>query len=247
MKKALASVASWGAAMLLTSAAMAEGGGIPMQNNFVIGAERMMGFYSYKGTMDADGTDFTTTGTQFSLLFGANQVGTAAAEVGEIGLPTNPSATPRLAGDYMINDLVSIGGSLGYYTSSGEAEAKGNGFSDSVDTPELSALAVAPRVGFMIPIGYMAAFWPRGGVTYVKASSKSDANGQDFEQNTTIQQLTLEGMFFIGPVEHFGFVVGPVIDIGVGGEVEYKAGNQSYTYDGTWTSFGGVAGIAGYL
>lgn len=244
MNKVVAGIVTLGAALLASSAAFAQEGSLPAEGNFVFGAERMFGFHSYKGTIDVtvQGTKATATqsGTQLSLLWGANSIG------GD-GLGANPDAIPRVAFDYMISDLISLGGSLGYYSTSGEQKTEAAGQSASEDTPDMNGFAFAPRIGFMIPLTETVGLWPRAGFTYYKYNVSYQTGNGDAEQNATLEQVNLEGMFFLSPVDHFGFLVGPVIDIGVGGSIEQKAGGASESYDAKWTNFGLAAGLGGYL
>jgi len=237
MKNMLAGVASLGAAMLLSSAAMAEGGGVPAERSFVLSADRMFGVYGYKGTSEFSErgvkVEAEQTGTQVSLLWGAATTGDGGA---------NPDAIPRVSADYFLSDLISLGGSLGYYSSSGDLKAKANGTSITDESlPDVSGYAIAPRVGFMFPLSDSIGFWGRAGLTYYHQTVDPDGPG---ESNDSIEQLNLEPMFFFGLVDHFGIVAGGVLDLGLGGTHEET--NQP-DVDIKWTNYGITAGLAGYL
>ncbi len=246
MNKVVAGIVAFGAATLVSSVASAQAANVPAEGNFVFGAERMFGFYSYHGSMDGTDNNVPYTakqsGTQLSLLWGENGVG------GD-GLGANPDAIPRIGFDYMLTDLISLGGSLGYYTSGGQNKIEPSvGAAVSADTPSINGFAVAPRVGFMVPITNGVAFWPRVGFSYYHfGTTTKDPPNPDHENNISLEQINGEFMFWLSPIEHFGFLVGPIVDLGVGGSIESKAGGLSVSNNASWTNYGVAAGLGGYF
>jgi hypothetical protein len=113
-----------------------------------------------------------------------------------IGIGWYGALTPfhytRAALDGFIMDQLSLGGSLGFFSQSGDPDADGFLF--------------APRVGYAIPISRVFTFWPRGGLTY-----------WDFA-NTSVFALSGEAMFVASPSPNWGILFGPTIDIGFMGE-----------------------------
>ena len=67
----------------------------------------------------------------------------------------------RAAVDGFIIDRLSLGGSIGFYSQSGDAD--GSGF------------LIYPRVGYVIPISNVFSFWPRGGFSYMHFENTSPA------------------------------------------------------------------------
>jgi hypothetical protein len=108
---------------------------------------------------------------------------------------SNPYATARLGIDGFVTDHLSFGGSLAFWNLS----PRGNGRS-------VTGGLVSPRIGYAINIGESFGFWPRGGVTYVNYDGDEEL------------ALTLEGLFFASPVNHFAFTFGPAFDLGVVGD-----------------------------
>jgi opacity protein-like surface antigen len=252
MRRALFAVSCMAAVM--TSAAMAEaqdsGGAFPRQGAFVLGGERLTGLYFYSiktertiggGPLAGGKTDVDYSGTEVNLLWG----GTAGAYSGA-GI-ANPAAIPRLGFDYFVTDLISVGGSLGYSTASGEQKVNGA----SEDLPSYSAFLFNPRVGFGIPISDIVVFWPRVGITYWRFHTESEDVNTKQEGTLSGLALTAEGMFVISPVPHFGFGVGPLIDLGLSGTAKGEATDKrsglkvSGEDDYKVTNFGAIAGLVG--
>jgi hypothetical protein len=101
--------------------------------------------------------------------------------------PVTPLHWARLAIDGFVIDRLSLGGSLGFFTQTGDAEGDGILFS--------------PRVGYAIPLSDVFTFWPRGGVTYVGLHEGS------------LFGLTAEAMFVASPKPNWGILFGPTLDI----------------------------------
>ena len=205
-------------------------------------AERLFGLSSWTATIEPDGgREYEVTGTGVNLLWGS-------ANTGADEFDTNPYAVPRLAVDVFPIYGLSVGLSLGYSSSSGEAEAPGTG--RQTDLASISAFAIAPRVGFAHMFGDYFGVWPRAGFTYIKVtvhpSGPAESAGER-DDETSFHSISLEGMFVISPVPHFAVVLGPLIDIGVGGEREDEEESALYRDDITVTNFGIVAGLVGYL
>jgi hypothetical protein len=76
-----------------------------------------------------------------------------------------------------------------------------------------------PRVGYVFPFNAEWGIWPRGGFTYASRSGDNDYHSFAF---------TLEAHFYFMPSPAFGFMAGPVLDLGVTGEG--RAGANDYDY-----------------
>jgi hypothetical protein len=143
----------------------------------------------------------------------------------------DPFNTPRFGIDYFVIDSLSIGGGLGY--------AK---FTDDDGNADYTQFLLAPRVGYWIPIGGVVGFWPRGGFTYHSRDPDGDNN------NESGLALTLEGMFGIGPVEHFAFLVGPTLDLDfIGSHQCNGAAGREDDCKWRYSSFGIQVGLMGWL
>jgi hypothetical protein len=144
----------------------------------------------------------------------------------------SPYSIPRLAFDYFVVDSLSIGGSIAY--ASFDADQPGDD-----DDDDSSAFIFAPRVGYVWMFSDVIGFWLRGGLTYHSYDDEGIAG--DFEESALA--FTLDPVFVITPVTHFGFVVGPVLDITITGERDLGGAEWDLSY----TSFGIAMGPMGWF
>ena len=89
-------------------------------------------------------------------------------------------------GDVFVIDRLSIGGSLAFFTQTGD-----NG---------LDGVLFSPRVGYTFELSKLVTFWPRGGLTYMKI------------EDSSLFGLTLEPMFVLWPRPNWGVLLGPTLD-----------------------------------
>jgi hypothetical protein len=108
----------------------------------------------------------------------------------------SPLHWTRAAVDGFVIDRLSIGGSLAFFTQSGDADGDG--------------VLLSPRVGYAIPLSTVFTFWPRGGFTFLKLGEAS------------LFGLTAEAMFVAQPKPNWGILFGPTFDLGFIGD----AGND---------------------
>ncbi len=117
----------------------------------------------------------------------------------------SPYEIPRAAIDVFVADRLSLGGSIGFANVSVDRN-DGRGY------PDYSTFLFAPRVGYVWGLSDSFSFWLRGGLSYHSA--------HDTDANETGLGLTLEPTFVLTPVEHFGIVFGPTLDLDVTGDVD---------------------------
>ncbi|HEY6556397.1 MAG TPA: hypothetical protein VI072_03960 [Polyangiaceae bacterium] len=217
-------------ALLANPAAAQEIENIGNQGQFVIGAERITGLFFDKIKVTPDGADDdqTTSVTRIALL-GSDGSG-------------SPSSIPRLGFDYLVTDGLSVGGSLFVLRGSAEFD---NG-QDSTDQGSQTAIYINPRVGYAYAFDDTFAIWPRGGIAFTSFSGDNgDVNDSETSGNSL--QLTVEGNLVISPFEHFAFLVGPFLDLGLSGSSETESDGATAEEDQKFTSYGITAGIAGYF
>jgi hypothetical protein len=158
---------------------------------------------------------------------------------GPLAPQLSPFDTPRLAFDYFVIDRVSVGGSLGYARGSDDS-------GDFVDQPpqatpsDYSAFIFAPRGGYAFMFSEMVGIWPRGGFTF---HTFSVANR--FSENGLA--LSLEAMFVIAPIQHFGVLVGPTFDIDLTGKRDYHYPGSSADVKRKYRSIGLQVGLMTWL
>lgn len=113
-----------------------------------------------------------------------------------IGLGWAGAVTPlhwaRAAIDGFLTDQLSLGGSFGFFSQSGDSDGSG--------------VLLAPRVGYAIPLSQVFTFWMRGGLTYYDVG------------DTSLLAVTGEAMFVASPHPSWGVVFGPTLDLGFTGE-----------------------------
>lgn len=104
----------------------------------------------------------------------------------------SPFHYTRAAIDGFISDQLSLGGSLGFFSQSGDWNNSG--------------FLLSPRIGYAIPLSRAFTFWPRGGLTYF-----------DIEQHSELA-LTGEAMFVASPQPSWGILFGLTLDLTVAGD-----------------------------
>lgn len=141
------------------------------------------------------------------------------------GFNPSPYTIPRLGFDYFVIDSLSIGGSIAYAQYDvDDTDNEGNVF------------LFAPRVGYVWMFGDVVGFWLRGGLTY----HSYDRDGA-FDENGLA--FTGDPMFVIAPTAHFGFVVGPILELTLTGEREAGGTDLDHHY----TTFGVAMGPMGWF
>jgi hypothetical protein len=250
MRNALGKIlVPFGAAVLLLAPranAQEAGKGMHESGRFILSAERLMGlnFWSVRTQQDPSPTDptptdTTTSGTNGSLLFGPNFTG----DLGSV----SPYMTPRLAFDFLPIESLTIGGSIGFASTGSETERLGQ---PTDDNGTITAFALTPRVGYILPLADWVYFWPRLGVTYFNVSATNAPTPPTPQVTTSINgfAINIEPGFVFSPVPHFGISVMPVADIPL-------AGSSTQDPDPTpepetrirIRNIGAVVGILGYF
>lgn len=200
------------AVLLAAPAAYAQDFG--KEGQFAVGAERLFGVVHTSITAEEDGAEATFSHTNISLLLSRSN-STGGGPVGGV-FPLGYSF-PRVAADYFVIDGLSVGGSLGLYTHSGNVEVEVMGASEENDTGSVTGFLFQPRVGYAFMFSEMIGIWPRGGITFLSESAESADND---EQSSSALALTIECPLVINPVPHVVFGIGPTLDLGITGSTE---------------------------
>lgn len=118
--------------------------------------------------------------------------------------------------DYFVADNISIGGQLGYTsTSQGDASS--------------SAITIGPRVGYNLSLSDQVSFWPRLGLWYSSISSETEVTVPDGMGGTTTQTADVSGSkmgvsifapFLVHLADHFFVGIGPNVDMDLSSKVE---------------------------
>jgi hypothetical protein len=193
--------------------------------------------------------------TTIALLGTSSGIGAGNGNLGG-----GPSTTPRLAFDGFVTQGLSLGGSLMYMTSSGKHNSSDTAAGVTTTQPEQnqgepSLFLINPRIGYAVPLTPELALWPRAGFTYARyglhQETTNAATGATTKTDTTLSlsDVALDVMLAIQPVPHFAILVGPYLDIGVGGSSKTTRdpplNTPQPTIDVTYTSFGLAIGLGG--
>jgi opacity protein-like surface antigen len=187
---------------------------------FVVSADRLIPLTSYESVKTTQSDGSSETKSEVSLGLFSNAPYTAFGTFYNL---------PRLAFDWIPVRNLTLGGAVWLYTqlTATDSHSPANGSSTSNDQPKVTYWGVAPRVGYVVRLGDALSLWPRAGIEYHNVSASS-VNGS---ASPSVTQFALEAevMLVISPWNHFGFTIGPTIDIPVGG----KSSSPSATGTGT--------------
>jgi hypothetical protein len=197
--------------VLLAGRASAQEPGFGEPGHVALSAERLFGYVHSKETQSMGGVDMSRSIDTFTLF--TNPIGAASGY-----------AWPRLALDAFVSHGVSVGGSLGL-------------FYLSQDSASITGFLIAPRFGYAAMIGPRVAIWPRGGITYWHVSTDPGNGGTTGTQSAFA--LTIEAPLTILVAPRVGLLIGPTIDIGLGG----SQGGGGASIDDKFTDFGLQAGV----
>lgn len=236
--------------------ASADMNGMAERGHLYISAERMFGVswtkYSTERTETVGGASVTTTSsssnTTIGLLWNNNTSSTGVPSV---------YLVPRVGVDFTVIDGLTVGGSIGYFHTSGsyDSERKSGSVTQTTsgDTATVSGFLFAPRVGYILPLGGSIGLWLRGGLSYYSVSAKDPpaTNGDEETNSLSGLSLNLDPQFVVTPVEHFFFTAGLSADVPLTGNYENKQTNGGATvttsYDAKFTHVGLTMGVGGYL
>ncbi|HEY5958712.1 MAG TPA: hypothetical protein VIV60_19260 [Polyangiaceae bacterium] len=132
-----------------------------------VGVDRLslIGAWSVEHTTP-DGIHVSENGTQATLIGGGASTGATIA--------INPLAVPRLFVDRIARNRFTIGFGASLYKTSGGWDAERSNQTMTGDGLHSWLYAIAPRLGYLIPVTEAAAAWVRGGVSW--SQQRSDAS-----------------------------------------------------------------------
>jgi hypothetical protein len=244
---------------VLFSGSLAQAQGRPdfgKQGEFIISADRLVPVFGYTSSRQDLPSGPNTKTTQFcndssiSLLWGSTSEACTAEQFFTV---------PRLGFDYTVIPQLTVGGDLViFFTLGGNngRDSTTNGTQTTVkgDNPGTWMIGVAPRVGYILPLTDLFAFWPRGGVSFYTTSSKvTVTNNPQTTQTTSVNQfaLDLDPQFVITPVPHFGFTIGLTVDIPITGGRSLEQDSPGTTVTtSNWSGvfyLGVTGGLLGYF
>ncbi len=213
----------------------------------VVAAERLTGVFSDHSTRKEPGVEDKDHYTRVALL------GMPTASQGE-----SPAATPRVAADVFVYKGLSLGGAIMYLNGSGSStHSDPPNPTAHDDLPTTNAFIFSPRIGYGLQLGQNFAIWPRAGVTYanyrtsqrVVVDQGPPVLTAERKNSIDFTDLTIEFVMAILPVDHFAVLVGPYIDIPLGGGEKNTVNGTIDPVRPEWTylSFGLWAGLGGFF
>ncbi len=205
---------------ILSLPSLAWGQTLGAPGTFAIGVENVTGYNvetrKYDDQQDEEQTDTTT---QFSFLL------KSGAKVGV---------------HYFVWPQVSLGGTLGYQTSSGSHRVPDGGGSFSIDKERDDTFLLHPKIGYLLPIGSQFGFWFRAGPGFYRNNVHADPLYEP-ESTETFWLLGADILFVYAPVPVVGFFVGPGADfsmIGRHSEYHLNPGNRSFSNSASYRRLG---------
>ena len=208
---------------------------------FIISADRLLPLLSYESVKTTQGDGSTDSQSHLSIALLNGSFGSTFYNL------------PRLGFDWLPIENLTVGGVTWLYTqlSASETLTPANGPSKSNDQGKVTYWGIAPRVGYIFPINHMLSAWPRAGIEYHNASTSS-VNGSGTATTTQLSALG-EVQLVISPWNHFGFTVGPTIDVPISGKTTIQSptgtggGTTSTSVDSAMFQVGLSAGMLGHF
>lgn len=228
------------------TASAQDANGFGEKHQLILGVDRLMPVFSY--------TSQTITTTQGGLTQKATDSGTSMAVL----FGREPSlgvvhTLPRIAFDFTIVRHLTLGGAFAFAFGLGATHEDdfGNNTSRKSDGAKSTVVGLAPRVGYVLPLGHVFSFWPRAGFAFYSVSTRTplfNANATSQTVTDTVFSIDLDPQFAWTPVEHFFINFGPLLNIPVGGSrsVENAAGGTTKT-DLSVLHAGISAGLGGWF
>jgi opacity protein-like surface antigen len=192
---------------------------------FIVSADRLLPLISYQSIKTSQDDGSSDTQSRLSIALMNN---------GPYGVFSSFYNLPRLGFDWLPIRNLTLGGAAWFYAdlqASNSTTPAGGGSSTSTDQPKVTYWGIAPRVGYIIPMGDKLSLWPRAGIEYHNvATSSVGGSGAG-----SVTQFAIEGeaMLVISPWNHFGFTVGPTVDVPISGE---QTTTTTVTTNGVTTS-----------
>jgi len=215
MRRALVAVSCAVPLVLSVSSARAQER-LGEEHQVILSADRLIPLYSYTVDKEADlaGTRDSYAESRISLVSGPFSGNNPNGDPDMF----NVFDVPRLSFDFTVIKGLTLGASAIVFFTVGGSHTHTNartGVETSGDSNSYRLFGVAPRVGYILPLGNSNFyFWPRGGISFYSLNIKTAAGGGTFDSDTfTLWALDFEAPFAFSPVPHLAFTLGPDADI----------------------------------
>ncbi|HEY1558315.1 MAG TPA: hypothetical protein VGF94_25990 [Kofleriaceae bacterium] len=214
-------------------------GAFASRGTVVVSADRLMPLFAYtKDSTDVGNNDTSSSSETSISLF-------------SYGSPSQTIAynIPRISLDYAIAPNITLGGSVIFFADlSASTSTTVGGTTSSADNAKATAFGLAPRIGYVLPLGPRLAIWPRGGFSYYTESISNPPNGGNTTSDGFHQwSLDLEAQFVMALAPHFFLQLGPAIDIPLSGAVSSTNGGTTVSDDNSQLHIGITGGLGGFF
>ena len=217
------------AAEKTASAQGAPGTHFGNQGQLAVTAENLFGFSLERTGVDQpNDTETSTTSTNFGLFH-----------------RSTANRGPWVGAHYFVIPNLSIGATLAFVLGGGSRTSTSNGTTTTRDSPSSFSFLVIPKVGYALMLTDMLGFWFRAGPAFTRTSS-SGPDDDDPTSASSFWFVSLDALFIVAPVPHFGFYVGPQGNLSFAGSVS-STNNMGTTtsWDANFRSFSIDAGLLG--
>lgn len=234
----------------------ARANGVLAGARFIVGVERAFGGVLWRSTLAA--APFPTTGPvrigwdrEVSAGHITSLLG-ASASYGELSEVAAPSLLPRVAADVVLREVVTVGGAVGFFSSTGTRDLTTSPSATTARDPERSGLLLAPRVGFLHALGPHLALWLRAGVAYASTTVKQiDETAALITREVWHLNASLDPALVWSPTGHLGFLLNPFTDVGLAGRrrvsVDFQGASGENQAAYRWTGYGVSLAMCGFL
>jgi hypothetical protein len=174
----------------------------------IVSVDRLLPLISYQSVTLTDPAGNESSQSRTSV---------ALANTGPFSVFQSFYNLPRISFDWVVVRNLTIGSSTWIYADlqASSSITPNNKPTTSSDSPKITYWGVAPRVGYIIPLGDKIYLWPRAGVEYHHVSQSDVGQGSGL---ITQFAFEAEAMVVISPWDNFGFTVGPTFDAPITGE-----------------------------
>ncbi len=223
------------AARTASAQAAAPAGAFGDEHQAILSVDRLMPLFAYENQKQTNDDRSTDSHTVTSMSFVTH------------GIAYNTFYNiPRFAFDYTVWSHLTVGGSIfvSFQLGNSTTHTDPNGVSVTNDNSKITYWGLAPRVGYILQLSDLFAFWPRGGFSFNDASTSIPVRNGPSESATLTQwALDLEPIFVITPVQHVGFTIGGAIDIPFAGSISATTGGTTVSLDQSQFHFGITGGM----
>lgn len=191
----------------ISAPALARAEELTTRGNLVLSAERLFGIYLDNVTIERGGRDDT-------IHHGVVGLGWSNTD------DDSTLAAPRLGVDYFISNEFTLGGNLGFISSTRAGTTR-------------TSFMLGLRAGYALRLGHVVTIWPRGGLGFRFTSIEGAPS------DSHLMTFGVEVPFAFALTEGFAITAGPTLDIGFSG--------KTFGADSSELLFGLMIGLSGWF